>query len=308
MFNQAHTGKVRVGQYVCAPMTFETRLSNCADLQSILNCVLDGGLELTKATLGNVKLVDQRKGYLTIAAQRGFHREFLDFFNHANVDDSLSICGRALWERRAIISDVILDEEFAPWRPVADRAGFRSLQSTPIISGSGALLGIVSTHFPIPHQPTESEMNAVRLLANLAASAIVRVRVRHGEVESDARLISIAVIDDDKSVRSAMKTLIRSLGYSVAAFGSARAFLESDAIQSASCLITDIHMPEMSGIELQRHLSAAGHRTPIIFITGRPDDATRARVIGDGAVGYLSKPLHARSLLALLNQALNRGH
>jgi len=290
-------------------MTFETRLSNCDDLRSILDCVLDGGLELTEATLGNVKLVDQRKGYLAIAAQRGFHREFLDFFNRANADNSLSICGRPLRERRAIISDVMLDEEFAPWRPVAERAGFRSLQSTPIISGSGALLGIVSTHFPIPHQPTESEMNAVRLLANLAASAIVRVRVRHGEVEdSDARLISIVVIDDDEAVRSAMKNLIRSLGYSVAAFGSARAFLESDAIQSASCLITDVHMPEMSGIELQRHLSASGHQTPIIFITGRPDDATRARVIGDGAVGYLSKPLHARSLLALLNQALNRDH
>jgi CheY-like chemotaxis protein len=290
-------------------MTFETRLSNCADLQSILDCVLDGGLELTDANLGNVKLVDQRKGYLTIAAQRGFHREFLDFFHRANVDDNLSICGRALRERRAIISDVMLDEEFAPWRAVAERAGFRSLQSTPIISGSGALLGIVSTHFSIPHQPTESEMNAVRLLANLAASAIVRMRVLHGEVEdSDAQLISVVVIDDDKSVRSAMENLIRSLGYSVAAFGSARTFLESEAIQSASCLITDVHMPEMSGIELQRHLSAAGHQTPIIFITGRPDDATRARVIGDGAVGYLSKPVHARSLLALLNKALNRDH
>jgi GAF domain-containing protein len=212
-------------------MTFETQLSNCADLQSILNCVLDGGLELTEATLGNVKLVDQRKGYLTIAAQRGFHREFLNFFHRANVDDSLSICGRVLRERRAIISDVMLDEELAPWRPVAERAGFRSLQSTPIISGSGALLGIVSTHFPIPHQPTESEMNAVRSLANLAASAIVRMRVRHGEIEdSDARLISVVVIDDDKSVRSAMKNLIRSLGYSVAAFGSARAFYRCTSI------------------------------------------------------------------------------
>ena len=152
-------------------------------------------------------------------------------------------------------------------------------------------------------------MNAVRLLANLAASAIVRVRVRHSEVEdSDARLTSVVVIDDDKSVRSAIENLIRSLGYPVTAFGSARAFLESDAVQSASCLITDIHMSEMSGIELQRHLSAAGHQTPIIFITGLPDDAARARVIGDGAVGYLSKPLHTGSLIALLNQALNRDH
>src|SRR5215468_424595 len=172
-------------------MTLETRLSNCADLQSILNCVLEGGLELTEATLGNVKLVDQRKGYLTIAAQRGFHREFLDFFNRANVDDSLSICGRALRERRAIFSDVMLDGEFAPWRPVAERAGFRSLQSTPIISGSGALFGIISTHFPIPHQPTEREMNAVRSLAELTANAIVRVRIRGDKVEdSDALPIS----------------------------------------------------------------------------------------------------------------------
>src|SRR5215475_6803574 len=130
-------------------MNFETRLFNCVDLQSILDCVLDGGLELTEATLGNVKLVDQRKGYLTIAAQRGFHREFLDFFNRANVDNSLSICGRALRERRAIISDVMLDEEFAPWRPVAERAGFRSLQSTPLTPDTTALPGTAPLRSPV---------------------------------------------------------------------------------------------------------------------------------------------------------------
>jgi GAF domain-containing protein len=168
---------------------FETRLSNCADLQSILDCVLDGGLALTDATFGNVKLVDQREGHLTIAAHCGFHREFLDFFQRVNANDSLSICGQALRERRAIISDVMLDEELAPWRPVAERAGFRSLQSTPIISSSGALIGIVATHFPIPHQPTEREMNAVRSLANFAADAIVRMRVRHDEFEDSAALL-----------------------------------------------------------------------------------------------------------------------
>lgn len=180
-------------QRVCAPMNFETRLSNCVDLQSILDCILDGGIELTDAALGNVKLVDERRGGLTIAAQRGFHREFLDFFHRANADDSLSICGRAQRERRAIINDVMLDEGLAPWRPVAERAGFRSLQSTPVISASGAVLGIVSTHFPHQHQPTEREMNAVRSLANLAANAIVRLRIRHDDLEdSDALLISSA--------------------------------------------------------------------------------------------------------------------
>lgn len=119
-----------------------------------------------------------------------------------------------------------------------------------------------------------------------------------------SKLVRIAVVDDDESVRTALESLLRSLGYSVGTFGSAKAFLESNAIQSASCLIIDIHMPEMSGPDLQRRLCASGHRTPIIFITGRPDDATRARVIADGAVGYLAKPTRQQTLIALLNQAL----
>ena len=118
----------------------------------------------------------------------------------------------------------------------------------------------------------------------------------------------VIIIDDDESVRNAMKNLIRALGYSVDAFDSAKAFLDSNSVQTASCLISDIHMPEMSGVELQRHLSAAGHRTPIIFMTARPNDATRACVIGDGAIGYLGKPLCERRLLASLNQALNLDH
>ena len=170
-------------------MNFETLVSNCTDLQSILDCVLDGSLELTDATFANVKLADQKKGCLTITAQYGFNLEFLDFFQHVNASDSLSVCGRSLRERRAIISDVMLDEDLAPWRHVAERVGFRSLQSTPIISSSGALIGVVSTHFPVPHEPTEREMNAVRSLAKLAANAIVRVR--NDEVEdSDVSLIS----------------------------------------------------------------------------------------------------------------------
>lgn len=115
----------------------------------------------------------------------------------------------------------------------------------------------------------------------------------------------IVVIDDDESTRISMKSLINALGYSVDAFDSAKAFLESNMVQTTSCLITDVQMPGMSGVELQQHLSAAGHRIPIIFVTGRPNEATRARVIRDGAIGYLSKPLGEQSLLACLNNALN---
>jgi FixJ family two-component response regulator len=118
----------------------------------------------------------------------------------------------------------------------------------------------------------------------------------------------VIIIDDDESVQNAMKNLIRSLGHSVEAFGSAKAFLESNTIETASCLILDVHMPEMSGVELQQHLSAAGYRTPIIFMSARPNEATRARVMEDGAIGYLGKPLCERSFLDSLNQAINPDH
>ena len=115
----------------------------------------------------------------------------------------------------------------------------------------------------------------------------------------------IVIIDDDKSVRSATSNLIRALGYPVDAFGSAKAFLDSNTILTTSCQISDVQMPGMNGVELQRHLSAAGHRMPIIFMTAHPTDAIRARVIGDGAIGYLSKPLCEQALLACLDKAFN---
>jgi FixJ family two-component response regulator len=119
--------------------------------------------------------------------------------------------------------------------------------------------------------------------------------------------IHIAVIDDDDSVREAMTHLIDVLGYSADAYISAEAFLDSGRLDATDCVITDVQMPGMSGIELQQRLSAGGHRTPIIFVTAFPDEATRRRVIQDGAVGYLSKPLRQASLLDCLERALDPG-
>lgn len=96
------------------------------------------------------------------------------------------------------------------------------------------------------------------------------------------------------------------MGYSVDVFGSAEAFLKSDAIQAASCVITDVQMPEMTGIELQRQLSAAGHRTPIIFMTADDSPRTRSRLLRAGAIGCLTKPLSEKSLLVYLRKALDR--
>ena len=116
----------------------------------------------------------------------------------------------------------------------------------------------------------------------------------------------IAIVDDDESVREATKGLIRSLGYAAATFASADEFLHSGRIQQTDCLITDVQMPGLSGVDLQTRLTAEGHRLPIIFMTAFPDERIRGRALGAGACGYLSKPFSDESLIGCLNTALKR--
>jgi FixJ family two-component response regulator len=114
----------------------------------------------------------------------------------------------------------------------------------------------------------------------------------------------IAIVDDDESFRRATTSFIRSLGYGAAAFDSAEAFLESDRIQDTDCLITDVQMPGMTGIELQDRLVAQGSRLPVIFITAFPEMKARAQALAGGAVGFLAKPFNDQRLIACLNEAL----
>ncbi len=115
----------------------------------------------------------------------------------------------------------------------------------------------------------------------------------------------IAIVDDDDAVREAMKSLVRSLGYSVSPFGSAEEFLNSQQVDNTSCLITDLHMPGLSGLDLQDRLIARGHRFPIIFLTAFPDETVRARAMKTGAIGFLSKPCDDTRLLGYIEKALN---
>jgi FixJ family two-component response regulator len=117
----------------------------------------------------------------------------------------------------------------------------------------------------------------------------------------------ISIIDDDESVREATKGLIRSLGYTTATFASAEEYLQSGSARKTSCLITDLQMPGMTGIELQRRLIADGHHTPVIFITAYPEEKVRARALEAGAFGFLSKPYDDQSLIACLDKALGSG-
>jgi FixJ family two-component response regulator len=116
----------------------------------------------------------------------------------------------------------------------------------------------------------------------------------------------ISIVDDDESVRESAKWLIQSLGYDTETFASAEEFLSSDRVRDTACLITDVKMTGMSGVELQSHLLANGYRTPVIFMTAFPGERVRARALKAGAVGFLSKPFEEGSLIACLDKALQR--
>jgi len=114
----------------------------------------------------------------------------------------------------------------------------------------------------------------------------------------------ISIVDDDKSVREAAKALVRSLGYAAETFASAEEFLESGRLSDTACLITDLQMPGMSGVELQSNLVANGYCTPVIFITAYPEAHVRKRALDAGAIGFLSKQFSEETLIACLDKAL----
>jgi FixJ family two-component response regulator len=119
-----------------------------------------------------------------------------------------------------------------------------------------------------------------------------------------AKNAMISIVDDDKSVREAAKMLVRSLGYATETFASAEEFLKSGRLGDTACLITDVQMPGMSGVDLQSHLTANGHRTPVIFVTAYPEESVKARALDAGAFGFLGKPFSEDSLIACLDRAL----
>jgi FixJ family two-component response regulator len=127
---------------------------------------------------------------------------------------------------------------------------------------------------------------------------------RSGISMRSATLISI--VDDDESIREATKGLVRSLGYQAVTFASAEEFLQSDSVDDTSCLITDVQMPGLSGMDLQRGLIARGAKMPTIFITAFPEEGTRLRALAAGAFGYLGKPFSEESLVTCLDKALGR--
>lgn len=114
----------------------------------------------------------------------------------------------------------------------------------------------------------------------------------------------ITIIDDDESVRVATESLVRSLGFSTRTFASAEDFLNSPLLGETACVITDVQMPGMSGVELQTRLRAQGDETPLIFITAFPEERIRRQVHAAGAVGFLAKPFDGHAMIECIDRAL----
>ena len=116
----------------------------------------------------------------------------------------------------------------------------------------------------------------------------------------------ISVIDDDEDVRVSITSLLESLGFTIEAFPSAVDFLNSETIRHTQCLIADVHMPHMTGLELCRHLRQSDHPIPTILITAYPDDGVRSRALDQGVICYLPKPIEQDRLLGCIHSALKR--
>ena len=129
--------------------------------------------------------------------------------------------------------------------------------------------------------------------------------MRNPAPSDSLKLPLISIVDDDEGIRQALKSLIDSVGFRAEVFDSGEKFLNSPYLSQTDCLITDVRMPGMSGLELQERLSAAGRSIPIVFISAHEDKEARARGLRAGAIDFLQKPFACDTLLGAIQAALD---
>jgi FixJ family two-component response regulator len=124
--------------------------------------------------------------------------------------------------------------------------------------------------------------------------------------ETPTKIGIIAIVDDDEPLREALGSVLKAAGFSIDTFASAEEFLDFPDRQKMACLILDVRLPGMSGIELQRRLSESGDAIPIIFVTAHGDTSLREMVMKAGAAGFLNKPVRSDTLLREIRAALEK--
>jgi FixJ family two-component response regulator len=125
-------------------------------------------------------------------------------------------------------------------------------------------------------------------------------------LKSSINIGLIAIVDDDQPFRDALASALRAASFSVVTYGSAEEFLGSFSLEVTACLVLDVRLPGMSGVELQRHMIETGKTVPIIFVTGHGDDCLRDQLLKAGAKGFLPKPVRSDTLLAEIEAAISK--
>jgi PAS domain S-box-containing protein len=163
------------------------RLLRSPDLNSGLKEILEAAIEVLGADMGNIQILDPARNVLEMIAHQGFHRDFLDFFREVSPEKDTA-CAHALRSgQRFIIEDVQTADFYAPFRAIAASAGYRSVQSTPLIGRGGALLGILSTHWTNPHRPPNEQLHWLDMYIRQAADLIERLRTEAALAEAAER-------------------------------------------------------------------------------------------------------------------------
>jgi two-component system, chemotaxis family, CheB/CheR fusion protein len=179
-----------------------TQLLGAREMTTALYRVLDASIAMHRADFGNIQVYDPAIGKLEIVAQRGFKQDFLDSFRIVGIDDE-SACARAMRQGKQVtIEDVENDPAYAPYRETAAAAGYRAVQSTPLVSRRGGLIGILSTHFRRPHLPTDRELRMLDLYARQAADVIERLQIEDELRQSEEKLRQQAQELEQQLIRS----------------------------------------------------------------------------------------------------------
>jgi FixJ family two-component response regulator len=188
--------------------------------------------------------------------------------------------------------------------------GMNGLQLQSHLASAGYKIPII---FITAYDDKESrrramQAGAVAFLAKPFAADLLLQSIRSAlPVQSGAKRKLISLVDDDESIRRTTRLLIQSFGLQAAAFESAETLLRSGQLQETSCLIVDVQMPGMDGLQLQRHLAALGYKIPIIFITAYDNKESRQQAMQAGAVAFLSKPFNDELLLETIHATLRDG-
>src|SRR4029077_6691263 len=185
-------------------------------------------------------------------------------------------------------------------------AGMNGLQLQSHLAAAGYKIPII---FITAYDDKESrrramQAGAVAFLAKPFTADLLLQTVHSAlPVQSGARRKLISLVDDDESIRRTTTLLIQSFGFQAAAFESAKSLLKSGQLKETSCLIVDVQMPDMNGLQLQSHLAAAGYKIPIIFITAYDNKESRQQAMQGGAVAFLGKPFSDELLLQIIRAA-----